>query len=77
MPSGERSKEERQSRIRRVLIDYGPTVTGDFMFRSPKLNQNERDKALDEMEQAGEISRSTDFTGRVLWHLTIKAHNRG
>src|SRR5271156_2962687 len=59
-------KEKRQDRIRDVLREFGPTYTGDFMFRCPKLSQKERDLALLELSRTEEIVSYTDRTGRVI-----------
>ena len=67
----ELSKNKRQDRVRDVLLKIGTGSTGDFMFHCPKLTQAESEKALIELERAGEIVRHQDATGRTMWHFKI------
>jgi hypothetical protein len=68
---GERKLKKRQDHIRDVLLKYGPSCTGDFMFRCPQLSQDQRDKALQEMERDGEIYSHIEVNGSTRWYFKI------
>ena len=69
-------KGKRQNQIRDALLQYGPMLTGDFMFRCPQLSQDQRDKALNEMQRSGEIISQTELNGLVRWHFKQHPHER-
>jgi hypothetical protein len=62
-------KNTRQNRIRDVLLKFGPSLTGDFMFRCQKLSQDQRDKAIKEMERDGEIYSHSEASGLTRWYF--------
>jgi len=69
-------REKRQNQIRDALLQYGPLLTGDFMFRCPQLSEDQRDKALKEMQRSGEIVPQTEFNNLVRWHFKQHPYER-
>jgi hypothetical protein len=68
---GSRRKRIRENRIRDVIIRFGPTTTGDFLFHCPQLSERQRDIALADMWRDGEIRPHADGHGRETWNFTL------